>query len=761
MIKTQSIPPRELPRVAWQRLVRELRTRTAPRRPHTLEIGGSIEEIARGFRRRKRPRFFSLAGEHALMIAQFFPEAADLAIEEADRVMAHRFDLLGSGEVHLGDAIDWHLDFQSGHRWPVEHHTRLALTSPGGRFDVKIPWELSRFHHGIRLGQAYLYTQDERYAAELVAQISHWITSNPYEFGVNWAGPMDVAIRAVNWIWAIYAIFESDALSEPFLAVWLASLKQHGEYLAQHLEDGWPRTNHLIANLAGLAYLGILFPEFKEAARWKEIALTRLTQEMDRQIYADGVDYEASVSYHRLVTEMVLSVAALALINGIALPEPTIARLRAMLDVIMAYTQPDGLAPQIGDADDGRLHPLTVHRDPVRTARDHRHLLALGSLVLERESPEWAGYIDPLATGWSVTAGHEWQDAFWCFPVDAAARYTDLVLHTTTRPEGVEMDSWVEVLPGMRVRARALARRALRVADIANSRGFEAGGWYIMRHQDLYMAIDAGEVGQQGAGGHAHNDTLSLTVCAYSQQFLVDPGSYLYTSNPEMRNLFRSTAYHNTLQIGDEEINGFPENGELFRLKADAHVTVHRWISQPAYDLLDASHDGYSRLHPSVIHHRQIWFDKIARLWILHDNVSLSKAHHPNPADSLSEVQINLHFHFAPLPVRIDRGNNAAVCEGSAGAGLLVMPLGEFPLRASLEDAWHSPRYGVRQRSPVVKFTGRVRLPADLVLILYPHQAAPDFQVVRAAGRNALTNFRRMWATSVRTPGVSGRLEPV
>lgn len=742
MIKAPAVPTRDMPRVAWQRLMREVQKRMAPKKPPALKVGSSAEEIARHFRVRQRPRFFGLMSEHAALIGRFFPEAMWATIDEADKIRAHCFDLLGSGETDLGKDIDWHLDFKSGRRWPIEHHTRLTLTSPTGGFDVKVPWELSRFHHGVRLGQAYLYTGDEAYARELVAQITHWIQANPYQFGVNWAGPMDVAIRAVNWVWAVYAIYESKALTDHFLALWLTSIHQHGEFLANHLEDGWPRTNHLIANLTGLAYLGILFPEFKEAERWRETGLNRLWEEVERQVYADGLNYEASTSYHRLVTEMVLSVVALCVVNGIEVPELIRTRLSEMITAIMYYTQPDGLAPQIGDADDGRLHILTSHMDPARLARDHRHLLALGSLVLEREMPEWAGFVDPTERGWAIAAGSEWQDAFWFFASDAAARYSDVLIRTTGRPDDVLPDDWVRVSPGMRVRARALSREPMRLTDFTASREFEAGGLFILRHEDHQMVIDAGDVGQQGVGGHAHNDTLSMTVHAYGSEFLVDPGSYLYTSNPEMRNQFRSTAYHSTLQVNGEEINRLPENGEMFRLNPDAQVTLHRWVSQPSFDLFDASHNGYARLNPGVIHRRQVWFDKHMRIWILHDQVR--QASKPEEiADPEAEIHLSLRFHFAPLPVRLDRSSNAVIGE-AAGGKLLLLPLGDFPLKVALDDAWVSPRYGVRQRSPVAKFTGRVKLPADLIVLMYPHQGTVDLQTVRSAGRTALLNLRKV-----------------
>ncbi len=756
MTRTRIIPAQELAHVAWRRVLREVRTRTAPRKPRPVKIAASIQELAAHLKTRQTPRFFGLMPEHAALISRFYPDAYWITIEQAEQYKMHCFDLLGSGPKDLGVKIDWHTDFKSGHTWPKVHHTRLILTSSKGGFDVKVPWELSRFHHAVRLGQAYLYTMDEGYAKEIMDQISDWIDANPFEFGVNWAGPMDVAIRVVNWIWATYAIIESQSLSHEFLAKWLTSLKQHGDYIYDHLEDGWPHTNHLIANLTGLAYLGILFPELPDAGKWKQTALKRLWEELDRQVYADGMSYEASTSYHRLVTEMILSTAAICLINGIELPEIARARIRAMLDVILHYSQPDGLAPQIGDADDGRLHVLTVHSDPVQVAQDHRHLLALGSLVLERETPEWAGFVDPTEHGWSIAAGFEWQDAFWFFTSDAAARYSDVLTRTTGRPD-VPPDEWIQVTSGVKVRARALARHPIKVSAVTSSREFEAGGLYVMRHEDFYMVIDAGDVGQAGAGGHAHNDTLSMTLAAHGTAFLIDPGSYLYTSDAEARNLFRSTSSHNTLQIGSYEINELPRN-DLFRLNSDAQITLHRWVSQPGYDLFDASHNGYARLHPGVIHRRQIWFDKNAKLWILHDNVSLADRMEAQAMIAVEppEVDLNLHFHFAKLPVRLDRTNNAILCEPETDGQLMLLPLGDFPLKATLDEGWYSPRYGVRLGGPVAKFSGRVKLPADLVVLLYPYQGAPDVQVVRGAGRTALLNFRKVLSPLTR-PAVRSR----
>lgn len=678
-----SVPLHEVPHLLWRRLRREVHARTAPRRPRPLRADAVTQALAAQWRERATMRFFGPLAAHAALMVKHFPQVQEGCIAQADAIRAHRFDLLGSGEVDLGPQIDWHADFKSGHVWPLWHHTRLTLTAPQGGFDVKVPWELSRFHHALRLGQAYLLTGDAAYAQEIVDQAAHWIAANPCEFGVNWAGPMDVAIRAVNWLWTYHLIADSPVLTPDFLALWLASLRQHGSYLLAHLEDGWPRTNHLIANLTGLLYLGLLLPEFPQAARWRRIGW-RLWREVMRQVHPDGMDYEASLPYHRLVTEMTLHAVALCRINSVAVPREVEERLRAMLEVIAIVTQPDGTAPIIGDADDGRLLPLGVHADPDYAAHDYRYLLALGSLVLEDAPPTWA-----------VSAGDQWQDALWCFGAEAVGRWKA---------------SSLQPVPHL------------------TSRAFPQGGLYVMRHADLHLTIRAGSIGQDGAGGHAHNDLFSVTLTAYGRPLLIDAGSYTYTADPQARNAFRSTAYHNTLQVDGEEINRLPS--DPFRLYADAHVTIHHWISSPHFDLFDGSHDGYARLDAGVLHRRQVWFDKTEGLWIVRDSLT--------PAREAAEVDVVLRFHLAPLQVRLEAAHNAIRTANTDGPNLLILPLGDFPLRAALEMGQYAPRYGIGRIAPVAKFSGCVKLPAEWALVLHPFRADVDFEAAHKAGRAAL-----------------------
>ncbi len=113
----------------------------------------------------------------------------------------------------------------------------------------------------------------------------------------------------------------------------------------------------------------------------------------------------------------------------------------------------------------------------------------------------------------------------------------------------------------------------------------------------------------RGFGSHSHADILGFEYWANGRSWIVDPGSYLYTPDPEARNLVRSTESHNTVRIDGEEINPFDPD-QLFQMSDHARVRVHEWNSQSDRDLLELEHTGYLRLKKAVGHRRRFDFCK-------------------------------------------------------------------------------------------------------------------------------------------------------
>ena len=397
----------------------------------------SIDELITHIKKRQRPNFFlqpSDRNKTVNMVKSYYPKVIKQTITDADKICRHVFNLLASGDVYLGEKIDWQIDFKTGWRWKLKYYRKIDCVSLDNSCDIKVPWELSRCQHFVTLGKAYWYTGDEKYAKEFVAQVNDWIESNPPKFGVNWACAMDVAIRVVNWIWGYYFFKDSPLFTADFLLKFLKSILIHGRHIMNNLENKERITsNHYLSNLAGLVYLGTMIPEFKEAGKWREFGVQELINEMEKQVNPDGTDYESSISYHRLVTELFLSATILCLKNSnsmspiqssefgnndveyrtlpakqSAFPDWYMERLEKMIEFVMHYTKPDGTAPQIGDNDDGRLHILSNYGDWNRL--DHRYLISIGAVLFNR-------------VDFKEAAGDFHEEALWLLGKEALKSY--------------------------------------------------------------------------------------------------------------------------------------------------------------------------------------------------------------------------------------------------------------------------------------------------------------------------------------------------
>jgi hypothetical protein len=242
----------------------------------------------------------------------------------------------------------------------------------GDGSDIRTVWELSRSYHFVILARAYWRTGDARFLIGFQEQVESWMADNPPGQGPNWISPMDAAIRGTNWALAAVLLARAPGLSAAFWASLLGNLRLTAWYVERHLE--WHpvfRGNHYISNGVGLAYLGALFQDDREGARWLRLGARILEREMRYQVHADGVSFEASIGYHRLVTEF-FSWGGEVIRQNLpgALPPQYWQRLSGMRQFIESYLDGDGKAPLIGDADDGRLHHLCA--EAARWPRLHR-----------------------------------------------------------------------------------------------------------------------------------------------------------------------------------------------------------------------------------------------------------------------------------------------------------------------------------------------------------------------------------------------------
>jgi hypothetical protein len=605
------------------------------------------DELLAHFRTRQRPRFFASFADRAHTLETLrrgWPEAQGVAIENADRIRAGQFDLFGWRETQCAaQAPDWHLDPRSGKRAPLRHWSEIPFLDPRLVGDSKNVWELNRHQYFTTLGRAYWYTGDEAYARTFVQHITSWMDANPPKLGINWASSLELAFRAISWMWALHFFRESPELSP---AVFLRALKFlyiHARHLETYLSTYFSPNTHLTGEALGLFYLGVLLPEFKESRRWQETGWRILRDQLTQQVRADGVYFEQATQYHRYTTDFYVHASILGEANGLSVRgviDPTLQRL---LDHLMYMTRPDGTTPFIGDDDGGQLVVLDE-----RAPNDFRDTLATGAVLFARRD-------------YAYVAGEPSAQALWLLGPAGVREFHDV---GTNAPR-------------------------------VSSCGFREGGYFVMRDgwrkRANFAVVDCGPHGSLSCG-HAHADALAIEIVAQGCPFLVDAGTYTYTDSIEERNYFRGTAAHNTVTV-DGESSSVPTSA--FRWGHVARSRLAAWMSHPRFDYFEGAHDGYARLSEPAIHRRSVLFLKRG-YWVIRDRIESSGSH-----------RVSVHFHCAPgVTAQVD-GDRDLILTGAGACSGTTLRIAGFArgLTLTRADGCVSPSYGVRAPATVCALT--------------------------------------------------------
>ncbi len=557
-------------------------------------------------------------------------------LEWADKTINHEFDYLGSGLVKL-NTIDWHLDFKSGFRWPKGSfylkYKKVDLTNAA---DVKVPWELSRCHHLLWLGEAYLLTKEEKYAKEVVDQLEWWIDENPLMYSINWTCAMDVAIRAVNWMYAINMISQSASLNEAVFKRINGSLFEHGWFIFRNLEKWYPYSaNHYAANIASLLYLGQLFKGTNEGKKWWHYALKEYFLEVRFQVLPSGAHFERSISYHRLMIE--LFSYPYFMLQRVKEPIPLDVQLRveSMFDFADHYTKPNGLAPLMGDNDDGRMLPF-VKRD----FRVHDYLLSIGYSGFGK-------HYESLSTDKVVL------DTFFLLPEKNVIK------------ESSPQNASVSVIKDHR-----------------------DAGFVILKKADLYLIFSNTslscypDLNRNMLGTHTHADGLSFELSIGKQDFIIDPGSYVYTASAVDRNKFRSTVMHNTLTIdGQDQVELLDTN--LFSVKGFNEVEKMEIKENEEGISVSGTRMWNLPSELNVSHTRKIKLKRETELEVL-DEILCN-----------SERNYVWHFYLAPEINPEIIANDTVVLRGSNNSSINVHFSSSNNFLVEILDCEISPSYGV------------------------------------------------------------------
>ncbi len=198
------------------------------------------------------------------------------------------------------------------------------------------------------------------------------------------------------------------------------------------------------------------------------------------------------------------------------------------------------------------------------------------------------------------------------------------------------------------------------------------------------VLCDVAPVGPDYLPGHAHADTLSFELSIAARRYIVNGGTSRYGADVA-RECERGTAAHSTVVVNGSNSS---EVWSGFRVARRACPTIVRCLVEGGAAILEASHDGYRRLSPAIIHRRN-WCLRVGSL-LVEDLVS-------GPWGR-AEAQFLLH-------------HEVDVCELVPGTWRLThlrLTGAEVVLRvlrgtARVEPAFHSLEFGKRLATHAIK----------------------------------------------------------
>ncbi len=513
--------------------------------------------------------------------------------------------------------INWYIDYKSGYSFdPIRYRSKIRCEKSVGKYagvDIKCPWELGRLYHLPQLAALAVCEKDgrNRIIKEYRDEVLDFIYMNPVGRTVQWSAPMDIAVRIVNLTVSYDVMNQVDnagILDNSFECQIEKHVSDSLDYLMQNLEFfDRGSSNHYLSNIVGMIYASAYLP----SSDWTDACLAFGTQELIEQVacqfHEEGSHFEGSTSYHRLSSEFVLYSTALlcgvrqsekrkafaeydsSLIRRLKpvnkqkydidsktfFPEWYIDRLYNMGCFTSAVMKQNNEVVQIGDNDSGRLIKLTpLGIGDKDNSIDHSGMLAsMGGLFREnifdqyvKKLPLEASFISALS-GNILLSGKRSVQEIHCERIQTYELSNYAYFEETVLFE----DDGVDLLKGLSILY------------------FEKFGLLVFRSERLFFSIVIDTTRYINLIGHTHNDKLSVEVMVDGKYIARDPGGYVYTAAPEIRDLFRGTKAHNTIYIKELEQNIFDG---VFGMKKQARAyllecTKEKVVARETYSGVD------------------------------------------------------------------------------------------------------------------------------------------------------------------------------
>ena len=446
--------------------------------------------------------------------------------------------------VQVGFPPDWHSNPLTGQSVPADRHWSQIGDFDHG--DIKIIWEPSRFGFTYALVRAYWRTGDERYAEMFWQLVEDWRAHNPPQRGPNWKCGQETSFRVMAWCFGLYGFLDATATDARRVTELAEMIAVSGQRIQANLGYALSqRNNHGISEGFGLWTIGLLFPELRFAAQWRERGRQVLETLGRELIYDDGAFVQHSANYHRLMLHDYLWAMRLGDLHDQALSIQLRERIgKAGAFLYQIQDEQTGQVPCFGSNDGALILPLdNCDYQDFRPVVQATHYLSNGTRCYD--------------------AGPWDEDLLWLFG-----------------PEAVEAP------------LGAPRRTSLQAA---------VGGCYTLRSETGFAFVHCATF--RNRPGHA--DMLHMDLWWRGQNVALDAGTYSYNAPAPWDDPLKHTAYHNTVTV--DGLDQMDQVGRFLWLPwLHSRVRCAQESPRGLLSYWEGEHDGYRRLKPPVSHRRGI-----------------------------------------------------------------------------------------------------------------------------------------------------------
>ncbi|MEZ9530314.1 hypothetical protein AB4148_15410 [Vibrio sp. 10N.286.51.F4] len=230
------------------------------------------------------------------------PISIEVPSSVQNEILENRIQILGDDYLSF-DRDRWNICPKTAYEWSYRWHRFVNKERPKST-DIKIPWEYGRLQHLTTISLSKPCKETDVYVQRVLIS---FFNKNRVGFGVHWACTMDVSIRAVNLV-TIYLLTKNIKTKR----IIFDRIIEHYWFIDKY--DEWNhgvRNNHYLTNLMAKCVLSQFIYNVDKSNKYHRISVDNMKSfctELEYQFTPKGINFEGSVNYHRLSTEIVLTV---------------------------------------------------------------------------------------------------------------------------------------------------------------------------------------------------------------------------------------------------------------------------------------------------------------------------------------------------------------------------------------------------------------------------------------------------------------------